>query len=231
MRYSRKERKLPAKSKNVAVLQIKVKTTWLASNSSKPFPVRKKVRTLQFWTKKGKNFHWSEKRLQLAWWSCKQAKTFFAEKKPWQQRNLVTKQQKHSLQWYKVTIMVITCKKTSVWSSASASTWNLFCSWSMKAVFTLKVSQLLHVRVLPAAPTGYGIPQLQLQCGVVVTSCSSSSSHSDVWQWSPPYPVDDQVVNLVLVSSIERVLGQLVDVSVWKERPSNDKIKGGLDVQ
>ena len=138
MRYSRKERKLPAKSKNVAVLQIKVKTTWLASNSSKPFPVRKKVRTLQFWTKKGKNFHWSEKRLQLAWWSCKQAKTFFAEKKPWQQRNLVTKQQKHSLQWYKVTIMVITCKKTSVWSSASASTWNLFCSWSMKAVFTLR---------------------------------------------------------------------------------------------
>ena len=47
----------------------------------------------------------------------------------------------------------------------------------------------------------------------------------------PPYPVDYQVVNLVLVSSIERVLGQLVDVSVWKERPSNDKIKGGLDVQ
>ena len=43
-----------------------------------------------------------------------------------------------------------------------------------------KVSQLLHVRVLPRAPTGYGIPQLQLQCGVVVTSCSSSSSHSGV---------------------------------------------------
>ena len=43
--------------------------------------------------------------------------------------------------------------------------------------------------------------------------------------------VDYHVVNLVLVSSIERVLGQLVDVSVWKERPSNDKIKGGLDVQ
>ena len=94
-----------------------------------------------------------------------------------------------------------------------------------------KVSQLLHVRVLRPAPTGYGIPQLQLPCGVVVTSCSSSSSHSGVWQWSPPYPVDYQVVNLVLVSSIKRVLGQLVDVSVWKERPSNDKIKGGLDVQ
>ena len=45
-----------------------------------------------------------------------------------------------------------------------------------------KVSQLLHVRVLRPAPTGYGIPQLQLQCGVVVTSCSSSSSHSGVWQ-------------------------------------------------
>ena len=43
-----------------------------------------------------------------------------------------------------------------------------------------KVSQLLHVRVLPPAPTGYGIPQLQLQCGVVVTSCSSASSHSGV---------------------------------------------------
>ena len=43
-----------------------------------------------------------------------------------------------------------------------------------------KVLQLLHVRVLPRAPTGYGIPQLQLQCGVVVTSCSSSSSHSGV---------------------------------------------------
>ena len=97
--------------------------------------------------------------------------------------------------------------------------------------FYSKVSQLLHVRVLPPAPTGYGIPQLQLQCGVVVTSCSSSSFHSGVWQWSPPYPVDYQVVNLVLVSSIKRVLGQLVDVSVWKERPSNDKIKGGLDVQ
>ena len=45
-----------------------------------------------------------------------------------------------------------------------------------------KVSQLLHVRVLPPAPTGYGIPQLQLQCGVAVTSCSISSSHSGVWQ-------------------------------------------------
>ena len=46
-----------------------------------------------------------------------------------------------------------------------------------------KVSTLLHVKVLPPAQTGYGIPQLQLQCccqQVVVTTTSSSSSHSDV---------------------------------------------------
>ena len=30
-----------------------------------------------------------------------------------------------------------------------------------------KVSQLLHVKVLPPAPTGYGILQLQLKCAVV----------------------------------------------------------------
>ena len=42
MQYSWKERKLPGKSKNVFVLHIKVKTTWLASNSLKPFAVREK---------------------------------------------------------------------------------------------------------------------------------------------------------------------------------------------
>ena len=58
----------------------------------------------------------------------------------------------------------------------------LFLPLKYEGSLYLKVSQLLHVKVLPPAPTGYGIPQLQLQCGVVVTSCSSSSSHSDVWQ-------------------------------------------------
>ena len=63
---------------------------------------------------------------------------------------------------------------------------------------------------------------------VAADVCTTFGLH--VLQRASPHTVDHQVVNLVLVSSIKRVLGQLVDVSVWKERPSNDKIEGGLDV-
>ena len=112
MRYSWKERKLPAKSKNVVVLQIKVKTTWLASNSLKPFPVRKKVRTLQFWTETGKTFIWVRNSYNWRDKAGNRRRPFSLKKKTWQQRNLATKPQKHSLQWYKVTIIVITCKNT-----------------------------------------------------------------------------------------------------------------------
>ena len=47
----------------------------------------------------------------------------------------------------------------------------------------------------------------------------------------PTHPVDHQVVNIVLVSSIGGVPGQLVDVSVWKKRPSDDKFIGGAGFQ
>ena len=112
MRYSWEERKLPAKSKNVVVLQIKVKTTWLASNSLKPFPVRKKVRRLQFWTETGKTFIWVRNSYNWRDKAGNRRRPFSLEKKTWQQPNLATKPQKHSLQWYKVTIIVITCKNT-----------------------------------------------------------------------------------------------------------------------
>ena len=55
------------------------------------FQWKKKVRTLPFWTKTGKNFYWSGKQLQLAWLSCKLAKTSFGAKKTLKQRHLATK--------------------------------------------------------------------------------------------------------------------------------------------
>ena len=64
-------------------------------------------------------------------------------------------------------------ESSSVWSSASASTWNLFCSWSMKAVFTLRSRRFSTSKCCPP-----------LRLDMVFLSSSFSVVVSRLW--SPP---------------------------------------------
>ena len=52
---------------------------------------------------------------------------------------------------------------------------------------------------------------------MVVTADISSPFDSDILQRSSPCPVNHQVVDLVLVSSIEGAPGELADFMVWEE--------------
>ena len=54
------------KAKILLWFRFKLKQRDSPRTAEKPFPVRKKVRTLPFWTKTGKNFYLSGKQLELA---------------------------------------------------------------------------------------------------------------------------------------------------------------------
>ena len=54
------------KAKMLLWFRFKLKQRDSIRTTKKPFPVRKKVRTLQFLIKAGKQFHLSEKQLELA---------------------------------------------------------------------------------------------------------------------------------------------------------------------
>ena len=100
---------------------------------------------------------------------------------------------------------------SNVWSSASAHTWSLFLSCSVTAVLSFRSRSFSTSECCRPLKLNLVFLSFNLSLGVTRwwwLPASAPLLTSTSWQWSPPHPVDRQVVNLVLVFSIGKVTFQ-----------------------